>query len=159
MIRLSTLQDRPHFLRLWQSFLTDQRKQGSLVHDSMNNLYLELGKFEDYTLGSRLGGCLFWLPKEEDKPEGLVLWGEHPVESQLDTDVGKVCFLHGVYVEEAHRKLGITKQLFAEALKIGLVQGFDSVETFALADNEAGKASALGFGTKCHMYYYIRKFR
>ena len=157
MIRLSILGDRPHFLRLWQAFLTDQRKAGSFVHDSLHNLYLELSTFEAYTLGNRLGGCLFWI--EEERPEGVVMWGEPATESQMETDIGKVCFLHGVFVTEKYRKQGITKQLFAEALKTGLKQGFDSVETFVLSVNEAGQASALGFGTKPHMQYHIRKCR
>jgi GNAT superfamily N-acetyltransferase len=159
MIHLAELSDRPHFLRLWQEFLTDQRKAGSLVHDSLSNLYLELGNFESYSLGSRLGGCLFWTPEDGERPEGIVMWGESATDSKMETDIGKACFLQGVYVVEEYRKQGITKQLFAKALETGLAQGFDSVETFVLEGNDAGVGSALGFGTNCHMKYYVRKCR
>ena len=159
MIKLATLQDRPHFIHLWQAFLTDQRKQGSHVHDSLHNVYLELGIWESYVTGQTSGGCLFWYPKDEGPPEGLVIWGEDATPAVRETDLGRVCFLHGVYVSEEYRKQGVTKRLFAEALKEGLSQGFDSVETFVLTVNEAGTQSALGFGTEPYMQYHIRKCR
>jgi GNAT superfamily N-acetyltransferase len=138
-------------------YLTDQRKDGSVVHDSLHNLNFFRGYFDSYVMGSRFGFCLLWYPEDDPTPRGLLLAGEFFEAPALETDLGKVGKVWGVYVEPEHRGEHIGKQLEAYALPLGLKMGFESIETTVRSNNPAGLT--LDLGQEPYGIYYCASIR
>lgn len=147
--RLANSKDRPHFMRLFQGYLTDERKGGSHTWDSLHNLNLYRRLFDSYTTGSLFGWTVLWTPNgEPDRPGGLVMAGEGSEPSGWETDRGKVAILWGVFVEEPYRGKGVGLSLQQEMLKMGLQHDyFQTIETSTRLNNPHGERMAEGFGT------------
>ena len=152
-IRLATAADRPHFLRLWRAFLTEQRELGSHIHATENNVQRNCQVFDAYCGGGLAGFTLLWIPPGDAQPEGLIMAGETPAPMVLDTDLGRSGLLWGVYVSPEYRGLGIGLSLEFAALPLGIDYGFDTVETSVRTTNTHGERMASGFGTRPAMVW------
>ena len=148
MIRQAELEDRPEFLRLWQKYLTDQRKDGGYLWDSLHNLHLFLEFFEAYTLGSLRGVAMFWWPDVLDHPVGVILAGQTASRDDWETDLGETATFWGVYVEPSYRGRGVHVRLFKRAQELGLRMGLDTIETGFRIRNHRGRAAAATAGTQ-----------
>lgn len=162
MIRLATPGDRPQFMALWAEFLTDQRKQGSHIHDSVHNLNIYRGYFDAYTRGSLMGDCFLWFPDDApEEPQGVLLVGEDWSPDNMETDLGKTAKGWGVYVRPAYRGRGVGEQLRRASVPVGLRRGCDTVENLVLATNKPGElfATAMGFGSKYRMVWFTANLK
>lgn len=142
MIRQATLDDRPEFLRLWQAYLTTQRKEGNYLWDNLHNLHLFLGFFEAYVQGSLKGCVVLCQPEEVDHPVGVAMGGQTVDRPEWETDLGETAILWGLYVEPEYRGRGISAKLFQRAREYGLSVGIQTIETVILDVNAPGKAAA-----------------
>lgn len=158
MLRLATLADRPHFLRLWALHMAEQEKDGSHVTANMSNLYRCLDKFEAYAYGNQLGMTILYQPGSEDDPVGVCMAGELGVD-EFETDLGRLATFWGVYVDPEYRGRGLGLKLFQEILAEGLRRGFDSVETYVRLNNPHGQRMAEAFGCTPYMKQYIAPLR
>lgn len=158
MIRRATMEDRPHFLRLWASFLEDQRKLGSHMLPSRNNLYRSLDSFEAWIRGDRYGICLFWEPEGED-PVGIIMGGSDPVPSVWETDMGEVPALWGLYLEPSYRGKGIGAKLTAATFEDAIKWGMDYFETYVLVGNSNPDQLMKGFVGKPYINRYLICFK
>ena len=156
MIRLATLDDRPHFLRLWASLLEEQHKGGAQVLPTRNNLYLCLEAFENYATGREKGLSMFWWPEDSDEPVGLAMGGEDVKFNRWDTNLDKLCTLWGVYVDPPYRKDGVAGKLLDSLVHTGIAElGFDHVEVHVLETNTASRVLVENFAGKPFLYHYI----
>ena len=158
MIRLATLEDRPHFLRLWSQYLQDQEKAGSRVLGNLNNLYQFLSYFEGYATGSQLGGTLLCQPSDAEEPVAVVMGGETGPE-EFETDLGKTAMMWGIYVDPKFRGRGIGLKMIAESHKFLLEWGFDSVNTYTRTDNTDALKVAAEAGLSAYMIQQIVSLR
>ena len=159
MIRSATLQDRPHFLRLWAQFTQDQEKAGSHMLANLNNLYRYLNHFEAYTMGSRLGSCLLCQPEDSDEPIAITMGGELGGGDEFDTNLGKVATMWGVYVSPEFRGRGIGLKLVAGGQKSLLELGFDVVETYTRAENSQAMTLGTESGTTVYAVQHVISLR
>jgi GNAT superfamily N-acetyltransferase len=155
VIREATRLDRPEFLRLYYDYLLEERKLGSSLPASLHNLTFFRKYFDAYTMGCLFGACLLWFPDEEpETPRGLALVGEEWETPGWETDLGRVCYIWGLYVEPPYRGRGVGLQLGQFGIKRGIEIGFDTVRTAVLYSNQHGENAALKFGTEpyatCH---------
>jgi len=163
--RLATPQDRPHFMRLFQGYLTAERKGGSHTWDSLWNLNLYRRLFDSYTTGSLFGWTILWTPPtppggEEPWPAGVVMGGEGSEPTSWETDRGKVAILWGVFVEEPYRGKGVGLSLQQEILQRGLQHDyFQTIETSTRLNNPHGEQLAAGFGTTAYATLHFAPLR
>ena len=156
MIRQATVDDRGHFLRLWAGLLEEQHKSGSQVLPSLNNLYLCLEAFENYTTGRESGAVLFWWPEDSNEPVGITMGGEDIKFNRWDTNLDKLCTLWGVYVDPSYRKEGVAGKLLDSIVNEGIEGlGFEHVETHVLETNTASRVLVENFAGKPFLFHYI----
>ena len=157
MIRNATLQDRPHFLRLWSAYLREQQKEGSHLLADNHNLYRFLGFFESYVTGARAGVCP--LAIVDEKVVGLCMGGELLSLDEWHTDLGRIFTFWGIYVEPEYRGQHLSGQLFSKCLESGLELGADTVETYVRTANKQGQGVARLFGTHAYIEQHIADLR
>ena len=156
MIRLATLDDRPHFLRLWALLLEEQHKGGSQVLPTTNNLYLCLEAFENYTTGRENGVAIFWWPEDCEEPVGITMGGEDIKFNRWDTELDKLGTMWGIYVDPSYRKAGVAGKLLDELVNNAIAKlGFTHAEIHVLESNVASRTLTESFAGKPFLYHYI----
>jgi len=128
--------------------MTENRKGGCHLVESLPNLHYFLEFFESYVQGRVRGFCLFW--QTGDSPVGVTMVGTTNFPDRWETDLGDIANLWGVYVDPPARGQGITMKLFARALEMGREMGFDTAETYVRPENEHGQRLTKAFGTRCY---------
>jgi GNAT superfamily N-acetyltransferase len=159
VIREATLKDRPEFLRLYNEYLLEERKNGSHLPANLHNLNFFRRYFDAYVLGSLFGACLLWFPEGEEIPRGLALVGEQFDPPGWESDLGRSCFIWGLYVEPPYRGQEVGLQLGQFGIKRGIEMGFKTVETSVRTANNHGENAVLKFGTKPYATYHLANIK
>ena len=149
----ATLQDRPHFMRLYSEFQKDQREKGSYFLPSTHNLNLAKNMFEKYAEGQVEGFTLLWTP-EEGEPVAILMAGSDINPNHWELSLEKLAILWSVYVQPSHRGQGLTMKLFKRAWEMGVGMGYQTIVTYALVGNTHGERVAYAAGVKPAMVEY-----
>lgn len=147
-------------MRLYMDYLIEERKDGSHLLDTIHNLNFFRRYFDAYVMGSLFGACILWYPDNEPEiPRGLALVGEQWEKPGWETDLGRMCYIWGLYVEPPHRGNGVSLQLGEFGIRRGVEIGFDTVETTVRDLNPQGEGATLKFGTKPYAMYHIANIK
>jgi len=155
MIHEGTLQDRPHFMRLYFEFQKSQAEKGSYFLPSVHNLNLSKGIFEQCAEGSLEGFTLFWIPQNSSEPVSFLMGSTDPTPNPYELTLGKLAILWAVYVEPSHRGQGITMKLFQRATEMAIGMGYKSILTYVLSSNPHGERVAIDYGVRPAVTEYI----
>jgi len=147
MIHEGTLQDRPHFMRLYFEFMKAHHERGSYFLPTIHNLNLAKAMFEKFATGVEEGFTLFWTPQDSTEPVAFIMASDFQ-DSDWDVSLGKFATLWATYVQLPYRNQGIAIKLFARAREIGLGWGVESVLTHVLAGNTPADYVSRAFGTR-----------
>ena len=133
--RLATKEDRPEFVRMWASYLEENRSDGSLIHADEHNLKVYRDYFDAYATGMLRGICLFFEPYEGEAPAGALLIGEEFQPSAMHDDLEVYATLLGVWVDPKCRVQGVSVALTEAALPLLREHGFPGIRTDIRGDN------------------------
>jgi GNAT superfamily N-acetyltransferase len=157
-IRQAQWEDRPIFAELWSHYLEDNyHEAGGQVLPSDENKLAYLKLFDSYTRGSLYG--LVILAFDNERPVGVLLAGEEPPSGfYLDTDLGRIIEIWGVWVDPDYRKQGISTRMAAQGQKLAIELGFTCTMSSLIPQDAAAVANATSGGARILQYRILKQF-